>query len=41
MDRLDFGRPVTPLVPHHLHDDGDAVEGIKHGLPDEPEVEAN
>ena len=45
MDQLDFGRPTTPLVPHHLHDDGDAVdgevvEGIQHGLPIEPEVQA-
>ena len=45
MGRLDFGRPATPLVPHHLHDDGnvvdeDAVEGIQHGLPTELEVQA-
>ena len=43
MGRLDFGRPATPLVPHYLHDDGnvvdgDAVEGIQHGLPTKPEV---
>ena len=40
MGRLDFGRPTTPLVPHHLHDYGDAVEGIQHGLPVELEVQA-
>ena len=39
MGRLDFGRPTTPLVPHHLHDDGDPVEGIQYGLPAEPEVQ--
>ena len=27
MGRLDFGQPVAPLVPHHLHDDGDAIDG--------------
>ena len=41
MGRPDFERPATPLVPHHLHDDGDAVdgdaiEGIQHGLPTKP-----
>ena len=40
MGRPDFGRPTTPLVPHHLHDDGDPVEGIQYGLPAEPEVQA-
>ena len=45
MSRSDFGRPTTPPVLHHLHDDGDAVygdvvEGILHGLPVEPEVQA-
>ena len=29
MGRPDFGRPTTPLVPHHLHGDGDPVEGIQ------------
>ena len=33
MGRHDFGRLTAPLVPHHLHDDvdvvdGDAVEGL-------------
>ena len=41
MGRPDFGRPATPPIPHHLHDDGDvvdgdAVEGLQHGLPAEP-----
>ena len=27
MGRPDFWLPVEPLVPHHLHDDGDAVDG--------------
>ena len=45
MGRPDFGRPTTPPIPHHLHDngnavDGDAVEGIQHGLPIELEVQA-
>ena len=40
MGRLDFRRPTAPPVPHHLHHDGDAVdgdavEGIQHGLPTE------
>ena len=40
-----FGRPATPPVPHHLHDDGDATDGdvvevIQHGLPTESEVQA-
>ena len=46
MGRPDFGRPTTPPIPHHLHDDGDAVdrdavEGLQHGLPYvfEPEPE--
>ena len=44
MGRLDFGRPAASLIPHHLHDegdavDGDAVEGIHHGLPTELEVQ--
>ena len=35
---------LAPLVPHHLHDDGDGVdgdtvEGIQHGLLAEPKVE--
>ena len=43
MGRPDFGRPAAPPIPHHLHDDGDAVggdvvESIQHGLPVEPEV---
>ena len=38
--RPDFRRPTAPPVPHHLHDDGDAVdgntvEGIQYGLPTE------
>ena len=41
MGRPDFGLPATPLVAQHLHDDGDAVdgdavEGLQHGLPVEP-----
>ena len=45
MGQPDFGRPSAPPVPYHLHDDGDAVdgeavEGIQHGLPVEPEVKA-
>ena len=45
MGRPDLGQPITPLVPHHLHDDGnavdgDAVEGIQYGLPAKPEVQA-
>ena len=45
MGRPDCGRPVEPLVPHYLHDDGDAVdgdrgEGIQHGLPTKPKVQA-
>ena len=45
MGRPDFGQPIAPLVPHHLHDDGDAldgdaVEGIQYGLPTELEVQA-
>ena len=45
MGRLDFGRPTAPPNPHHLHDDGyavdgDAVEGIQHGLPIGPKVQA-
>ena len=40
-----MGRPTAPPIPHHLQDDGDAVdgdvvEGIQRGLPDEPKVEA-
>ena len=40
-----MGRPTAPPVPHHLHDDGNAVdghadEGLQHGLRTEPEVEA-
>ena len=27
MGRPDFGGPRTPPVPHHLHDNGDAVDG--------------
>ena len=43
MGRLDFGRPTTPPISHHLHDDGDAVDGdvvkgIQNGLPAKPEV---
>ena len=45
MARPDFGRAATPPVPHQLHDngvvvDGDAVEGILHGLLAEAEAEA-
>ena len=36
MGQLDFGRLVGPPVPHHLHNDGDTVEGVQHGLPAEP-----
>ena len=41
MGRPDFGRPATPPIPHHLHYDGDvvdgdAVKGLQHGLPAEP-----
>ena len=37
MGRLDFGRPPAPPVAQHLHDDinvvdGDAGEGLQHGL---------
>ena len=37
MGQPDFGRSTAPPIPHHLHDDGDAVdgdaiEGIHHGL---------
>ena len=44
MGRPNFGQPTTPIIPHHLHDDDDAVDGdaveggIQHGLPVEPEV---
>ena len=36
---------LSEPVPHHLHDDGDvvngdAVESIQHGLPVEPDVQA-
>ena len=27
MARPDFGRATTPLVPHHLHDNGVVVNG--------------
>ena len=45
MGRPNFGQPIAPLFPHHLHDDGDvidgdAVEGIQYGLPAELEVQA-
>ena len=38
MGQPDFGQSAAPPIPHHLHDDGDAVdgdaiEGIQHGLP--------
>ena len=41
MGRPNFGRLAAPPVPHHLHDDGDAVNGdafeaLQHGLPVEP-----
>ena len=41
MGRPNFGRLAAPPVPHHLHDDGDVVngdafEGLQHGLPVEP-----
>ena len=44
MRRPDFGRPVVPLVPQHLHDDSDAIDrdvakGLQHGLPAELELE--
>ena len=36
-----MGQPVAPPTPHHLHDDGDAVDrDAEHGLPTELEVEA-
>ena len=45
MGRANFGRPITPPIPHHLHNDGDTidrdiVEGIQHELPVKPEVQA-
>ena len=45
MIRPDFRQPSAPSIPHHLHDDGDvvdgdAVKGIQHGLPTEPKVQA-
>ena len=40
MGRPDFRQPETPLVPHHLHGDGDSIKGMQHGLPAEPEVGA-
>ena len=45
MGRPDFGRPTALPIPHHLHDDnnaidGDTVEGIQHGLLVELEVQA-
>ena len=41
MGRPDLGRPAAPLVPHHLQIDDDAIdEGLQHGLPVEPKVEA-
>ena len=41
MGRPNFGQPTAPIVPHHLHDNGDAVDGeavedIQHGLPAKP-----
>ena len=27
MGRSDFGRAATPPIPHHLHDNGDVVDG--------------
>ena len=41
MGRPYFGQPTSPTVPHHLHDNGDAVDGeavedIQHGLPAKP-----
>ena len=38
MGRLDFGRPPTPPVAQHSHDDadavyGDVVEGLQHKVP--------
>ena len=45
MGRPDFGRLAASPVLHHLHNDGDAtdgdaVEGLQHGLLAEPEAEA-
>ena len=45
MGRPDFGRPTAPPIHHHLHDDGDvvdgdAIEGMQHGLPAKPEIQA-
>ena len=42
MGRPGFRRPTAPPIPRHLHDDGDtvdgnAIEGIQHGLPAERE----
>ena len=44
MGRLDFGQPPAPPIAQHLHDDtdvvdGDAVEGLQHGLPTDPDPE--
>ena len=38
-----MGRLKAPLAPHHLHDDGnvvdgDTIEGLHHGLPTEPKL---
>ena len=27
MGRPDFGQLVAPLIPHYLHDDGNAIDG--------------
>ena len=45
MGRLNFGRPTTPPIAHHLNDDSDVVdgciaEGLQHGLLAEPKVDA-
>ena len=44
MGQPNFGRPPAPLVPQHLHDDADAIdgdiaEGVHHGLQAELELE--
>ena len=45
MGQYYFVRPTAPSVPHHLHDDGDAVdgdvvEGIQYGILVALEVQA-
>ena len=45
MGRPEFGQPASPLIAQHLHNDddvvdGDAVDGLQHGLPTELEAKA-